>query len=287
MASAGRILILPKGNYDAETEYEMLDLVKHNGTSWLAKKTSVGIEPSEANAEYWQDMFDMGIETVLGDIDISSIGDGTVSGAISYLNNNKIGDSAKYFSAESEQSPDELLDSFALIPISATINAELYNILFGTFAWVLTLFYKDKTLTSRRIQIALSYNSVPTRMAIRSYGADGFDEWRKIETNETYSEEVSCTSLVDKVKMMRNGGVCQIYLGTTSAEISANTTTAITTIPSSYRPSTLREGMVSVGIENTTMPLYVGINAAGELSIRAREAIPSGMPLYGVFTYIM
>lgn len=54
MASAGRILIMPKGNYDANTTYEMLDLVFHNGTSWLARKTVVGIEPSEANEEYWQ-----------------------------------------------------------------------------------------------------------------------------------------------------------------------------------------------------------------------------------------
>ena len=54
MASAGRILIMPKGEWNADTTYEMLDLVSHNGTSWLAKKTSVGIEPSEANAEYWQ-----------------------------------------------------------------------------------------------------------------------------------------------------------------------------------------------------------------------------------------
>ena len=58
MASAGRILIMPKGNYDSSVTYEMLDLVKHNGTSWIAKKTSVGIEPSDANTEYWQDVFD-------------------------------------------------------------------------------------------------------------------------------------------------------------------------------------------------------------------------------------
>ena len=56
MASAGRILIMPKGEYNANTTYEMLDLVKHNGKSWLAKKTSVGIEPSVANSEYWQDV---------------------------------------------------------------------------------------------------------------------------------------------------------------------------------------------------------------------------------------
>ena len=53
MASAGRILIIPKGNYNAETKYEKLDLVFHSGASWLAKKDAVGIEPSDANAEYW------------------------------------------------------------------------------------------------------------------------------------------------------------------------------------------------------------------------------------------
>lgn len=58
MASAGRILILPKGNYNAETQYEMLDLVFHNGTSWLAKKDVKGIEPSADNAEYWFMMVD-------------------------------------------------------------------------------------------------------------------------------------------------------------------------------------------------------------------------------------
>ena len=53
MASAGRVLILPKGDYDSTKEYEMLDLVFHGGTSWLAKKSSVGVEPSDANNEYW------------------------------------------------------------------------------------------------------------------------------------------------------------------------------------------------------------------------------------------
>lgn len=56
MASAGRILILPKGEYNASTTYEMLDLVSHNGASWLAKKTVSGIEPSIENNEYWQNM---------------------------------------------------------------------------------------------------------------------------------------------------------------------------------------------------------------------------------------
>ena len=61
MASAGRILIMPKGNYDSSVTYEMLDMVHYNGTSWLAKKTAKGIEPSEANSEYWHNMFDLDI----------------------------------------------------------------------------------------------------------------------------------------------------------------------------------------------------------------------------------
>ena len=58
MTTAGRILIMPKGDYDSTITYEMLDLVKHNGTSWLAKKESTGIEPTIENAEYWQNMFE-------------------------------------------------------------------------------------------------------------------------------------------------------------------------------------------------------------------------------------
>lgn len=59
MASAGRILIMPKGTYNASTTYEMLDMVSHNGSSWVAKKTVKGVEPSTTNAEHWQQMSDL------------------------------------------------------------------------------------------------------------------------------------------------------------------------------------------------------------------------------------
>lgn len=64
MASAGRILIMPKGAYDASVTYQTLDLVNHNGKSWLAKKTVLGIEPSDANNEHWQNMFNINPDTV-------------------------------------------------------------------------------------------------------------------------------------------------------------------------------------------------------------------------------
>ena len=63
MATAGRILIMPKGAWAAETTYENLDMVAHSGRAWLAKKASVGIEPSDANAEYWHDFLGMDVFT--------------------------------------------------------------------------------------------------------------------------------------------------------------------------------------------------------------------------------
>ena len=59
MQTLGKILIIPKGDYDSSATYEFLDLVRHSGTSWLAKKNvPAGIEPTTVNAEYWQNMFD-------------------------------------------------------------------------------------------------------------------------------------------------------------------------------------------------------------------------------------
>lgn len=61
MATAGRILIIPKGDWNTAESYEMLDLVNHNGTSWLAKKHSQGIAPSTETGEYWFNL--MGVIT--------------------------------------------------------------------------------------------------------------------------------------------------------------------------------------------------------------------------------
>lgn len=61
MANAGRILIIPKGDWKENEVYEMLDLVNHGGVSWLAKKASAGIAPGTETSEYWFNF--MGITT--------------------------------------------------------------------------------------------------------------------------------------------------------------------------------------------------------------------------------
>ena len=87
---------------------------------------------------------------------------------------------ATYYPVNSAKNADELVDPFALIPVSLEVNAELFNIVGGTFAWVWTNFYIDATVTSRRMQVAMSYNTINHKMAFRIYGASGWLEWREI-----------------------------------------------------------------------------------------------------------
>lgn len=52
MAIAGRVAIVPKGDWSAETEYKRLDEVTYNNTMFIAKK-SVPKGTLPTNAEYW------------------------------------------------------------------------------------------------------------------------------------------------------------------------------------------------------------------------------------------
>lgn len=87
---------------------------------------------------------------------------------------------ATYYPANSAKNADELIDPFALIPVSLDANAELFNIVGGTFAWVWTNFYIEATTTSRRMQVAMSYNTVNHKMAFRIYSTNGWLEWKEL-----------------------------------------------------------------------------------------------------------
>ena len=54
--SAGRVLMIPKGNYDAAETYTMLDVVSYQGKSYVAKQTTTGNAPTDTT--YWQLMID-------------------------------------------------------------------------------------------------------------------------------------------------------------------------------------------------------------------------------------
>ena len=62
MAIAGKVMPVPRGNYDPKVVYDVLDIVKHNSQPWIAKKPNlVGVEPSLDNADSWMLMFDIAI----------------------------------------------------------------------------------------------------------------------------------------------------------------------------------------------------------------------------------
>ena len=55
MVNAGRILIMPRGDWNNLDTYDMLDLVTYNGVAYLARQQSVGINPStDTSLTYWQ-----------------------------------------------------------------------------------------------------------------------------------------------------------------------------------------------------------------------------------------
>lgn len=94
---------------------------------------------------------------------------------------------ATYYPVNSGKNVNDLTDPFALIPVSVDLNTELYNIVGGTFAYVWTNFYIEAAVTSRRLQIAMSYNTIHHKMAFRIYGANGWLEWKGIANDDDFS----------------------------------------------------------------------------------------------------
>lgn len=52
MISAGRVLLMPKGEYNAIATYTLLDIVSYQGSSYIAKGTTTGNLPTDTT--YWQ-----------------------------------------------------------------------------------------------------------------------------------------------------------------------------------------------------------------------------------------
>lgn len=48
----GTVAMTPKGEYNSSAYYEYLDIVLYNGLSYIAKKNSNNVLPT--NSEYWQ-----------------------------------------------------------------------------------------------------------------------------------------------------------------------------------------------------------------------------------------
>lgn len=86
-SDAGRVIILPKGEYSATANYEILDLVTYASSTWLCKQSCIGITPTEG--AYWM-LFGSAAQIATGDTvglvkpdgtTITIDADGTIHGA--------------------------------------------------------------------------------------------------------------------------------------------------------------------------------------------------------------
>ena len=85
--SAGRVLILPKGEYDSTETYNLLDLVYYQRGSFLCKKTTTGNAPDlTQDTEYWMKIVSSQTADV-GDIsELTTIDKDNVTAAINEIN---------------------------------------------------------------------------------------------------------------------------------------------------------------------------------------------------------
>lgn len=119
---------------------------------------------------------------------------------------------ATYYTVESAKSADDLTVPFALIPVGATINADLYAICGSSFAYVYTGFYISASTESRRMQIACTYNSVNPKIAMRIFGSTGWTKWRGIADTDYAVNKAGDT--------MR--GILQVSMGGGNATVVAD-----------------------------------------------------------------
>lgn len=96
-----------------------------------------------------------------------------------------------YYGAPTGMTPDNLLVPSALVVANSETNVDLYNVIGGSFAYVFTAFYGSVSLTSRRMQVAMSYNSSSPRMAIRHYAANGWTAWARLVTTTELNTAVA------------------------------------------------------------------------------------------------
>lgn len=150
-AIAGRVLLIPRGNYDATATYTMLDMVVYNGSSYICKQTSTGNLPTDTT--YW--MLNASGSAVaylndIGDVVITNVSDGqvlmydsatqkwvngTISTTLSGLSDTQIatlsnGQVLKYDSASSKWvNADNSLSNLSDANISSATNGQslIYN----------------------------------------------------------------------------------------------------------------------------------------------------------------
>lgn len=130
-ASAGRVLIIPKGDYNSATTYNMLDMVFYGGKSYICKQTSTGNAPT--NTVYWQIMIDGASEfSALSDVELNNLqnGDGIYYDATAQKWKNTTPTSIAITTppAKTEYSDGDILDLTGMVVTAYYVGGSTRNI---------------------------------------------------------------------------------------------------------------------------------------------------------------
>ena len=84
---AGKVMLTPRGAYDATVEYEELDMVSYNGGSYVALTTTIGNLPTNTN--YWMVLAETAVDSSLDSTSTNAIQNAAVANAINALSTGK------------------------------------------------------------------------------------------------------------------------------------------------------------------------------------------------------
>ena len=207
----GKILPTPKGDYDNLTTYEFLDVVVYQGSSYLARTTTVGNAPFPEDTTYWQ-LLAIGGES----IDISGKADKDVTPTV--ITPSVDGTVANLTAEE--------LESLRVGDIIKAVTT-------GTsIEWVVV---RVKTSTPREVaMVQVSENGIATRLWIKQNGSwignDGAsiqyeNVAKKISTstaqpqngmvsNTLYNFDVLSQSTIFSINNVQEGGIANVWMWT-------------------------------------------------------------------------
>lgn len=100
---AGKVLLMPKGDYNAITTYTSLDVVLYGGLPYVAKQTTTGNLPTDTT--YWQKLVDM--PTQVDNVPTQNSDNLVKSGGVYSALTDKADNSAAYLTSDSAETIDD------------------------------------------------------------------------------------------------------------------------------------------------------------------------------------
>lgn len=201
-ASAGRVLIIPKGDYNSAITYNMLDMVYYGGKSYICKQTSTGNLPT--NNVYWQIMLD-GASALndLTDVNITDPqnGDGIAYNATAHKweNTTPVGITIASPPATTDYSDGDILDLTGMVVMAEYSTGQTRNIT-GECTFTPA---NGATLTPANTSVTVIWRTFTATQAITVTAIYGV-EWDGSSSPALTRTDAS-VGMVDPVPQMING----------------------------------------------------------------------------------